>query len=289
MFREMVSAEAVVRLNPKTLEMARFDEKERPLVQQIFGAKPDMMAEAARIIEERYQPDGIDINMGCPVYNIVSNFNGASLIRDPERAAQIIKQMRAAVSVPISVKTRLGWEKDTDCLEFVKVLEDAGASLISIHGRTKEQGYSGIANWDRVGEARKNTSLPLFVNGDITSPELAKQALARSGADGMLIGRAALGNPWIFTQIEHGLRGDQVEVPTMPERIRIVRKHVAMHLARYGERGMPLFRKHLAYYFKKELKSECPQLDWTDIRSALVRVNNIEELEEILKKIETSY
>ena len=286
MFREMVSAEAVVRLNPKTLEMARFDEKERPLVQQIFGARPDVMAEAARIIEERYQPDGIDINMGCPVYNIVSNFNGASLIRDPNRAAQIIKQMRAAVNVPISVKTRLGWEKDTDCLEFVKVLEDGGASLISIHGRTKEQGYSGTANWDRVGEARKNTSLPLFVNGDITSPELAKQALARSGADGMLIGRAALGNPWIFKQIEDGLHGKPVELPTTSERIRIVRKHVAMHLARYGERGTPLFRKHLAYYFKKELKNEFPQLDWTEIRSALVRVNNLEELEEILKKIE---
>jgi tRNA-dihydrouridine synthase B len=182
----------------------------------------------------------------------------------------------------------LGWEKDTDCLEFVKVLEDAGASLISIHGRTKEQGYSGTANWDRVGEARKNTSLPLFVNGDITSPELAKQALARSGADGMLIGRAALGNPWIFKHIENGLRGEQVELPTIFERIRIVRKHVAMHLARYGERGMPLFRKHLAYYFKKELKNEFPQLDWTDIRSALVRVNTLEELEEILKKREMS-
>lgn len=287
MFREMVSAEAVVRLNPKTLEMARFDERERPLVQQIFGAKPDVMAEAARIIEERYQPDGIDINMGCPVYNIVSNFNGASLIRDPERASQIIKAMRAAVKVPISVKTRLGWSNDTDCLEFVKVLEDAGASLISIHGRTKEQGYSGQANWDRVGEARKNTSLPLFVNGDITSPALAKEALARSGADGMLIGRAALGNPWIFSQIGQYLEtGTQISEPDLAERVRIVRKHAVMHLARYGERGLVLFRKHLAYYFKKELKSQYPQLDWTEIRSNLVRVLTLEELECELQKIE---
>ncbi|MCC7357195.1 tRNA dihydrouridine synthase DusB [Candidatus Uhrbacteria bacterium] len=286
LFREMVSAEAVVRLNPKTLEMARFDEKERPLVQQIFGANPEVMAEAARIIEERYQPDGIDINMGCPVYNIVSNFNGASLIRDPERASRIIKQMRAAVRVPISVKTRLGWEKDTDCLEFVKVLEDAGASLISIHGRTKAQGYSGKANWDRVGEARKNTTLPLFVNGDITTTDLAKEALIRSGADGILIGRGALGNPWIFTHIEQGLVGNLIEPPSMAERLRVVRKHVSMHLARYGERGMPLFRKHLAYYFKKELKSENPHVDWTEIRSALVRVNSLQELEEIFKRIE---
>ncbi len=289
MFREMVSAEAVVRLNPKTLEMARFDERERPLVQQIFGANPDVMAEAARIIEERFQPDGIDINMGCPVFNIVSNFNGASLIREPERAAAIIRQMKAVVKVPISVKTRLGWEKDTDCLEFVKVIEDAGASLISIHGRTKEQGYSGIANWDRVGEARKNTSLPLFVNGDITSPALAREALERSGADGMLIGRGALGNPWFFKQILHELTPDEVPdpgIPTMAERIALVRKHATLHQARYGERGLVLFRKHLAYYFKKELRSECPHLDWTEIRSQLVRVSTLDELEEILKKIE---
>lgn len=289
MFREMVSAEAIVRMNPKTLEMARFDERERPLVQQIFGAKPEVMAEAARIIEERYQPDGIDINMGCPVYNIVSNFNGASLIRDPERAAAIVKAMKAAVSVPISVKTRLGWEKDTDCLEFVKVIEDAGASLISIHGRTKEQGYSGTANWDRVGEARKNTTLPLFVNGDITTPELAKEALARSGANGMLLGRAALGNPWVFPQVTSYLTtGDKLPEPNLVERIRIVRKHASLHMARYGERGMVLFRKHLAYYFKKELKQSYPQFDWTDVRSQLVRVSTMEDLEVVLKKLEDS-
>ncbi len=286
MFREMVSAEAVVRLNPKTLEMARFDERERPLVQQIFGSEPHVMAEAARIIEERYHPDGIDINMGCPVYNIVSNFNGAFLIKEPERAAAIIKAMKAAVKVPVSVKTRLGWEKDTDCLEFVKVVENAGADLISIHGRTKEQGYSGKSNWDRVGEARKNTLLPVLVNGDITTAALAKDALARSGADGVLVGRGALGNPWFFAELMTELRHDQpAAIPTMHDRIRVAREHARLHAQRYAGHGLVKLRKHLPWYFKKEMKTEYPNIDFTDLRSKLVRVNTVEELDGVFETI----
>lgn len=283
MFREMVSAEAVVRMNPKTLEMARFDERERPLIQQIFGSDPHVMAEAARIIEEKFHPDGIDINMGCPVYNIVSNFNGAFLIKEPERATAIIKAMKAAVSVPISVKTRLGWSKDTDCLDFVKVVEDAGASLISLHGRTKEQGYSGRADWDRVGEARQRTSLPFLVNGDILTVADAKDALDRSGADGVLIGRGFLGNPWFFSELLHGLRPDAYPAPVPPtiaDRIAVVRKHAAWHEERYG--NLVKLRKHLPYYFKRELRTLYPWIDLNDLRSKLVRVTTLEELDGIL-------
>lgn len=288
MFREMVSAEAVVRMNPKTLEMARFDERERPLIQQIFGSEPAVMAEAARIIEERFHPDGIDINMGCPVYNIVSNFNGAFLIKEPERAHAIIKAMTAAVKVPISVKTRLGWSDDRDCLEFVKVVEDAGASLISIHGRTKEQGYAGSANWDRVGEARKKTSLPVLVNGDITSIESAKQALARSGADGVLIGRGFLGNPWFFGELLHGLSPKMypdVAPPTFEERLAVVRRHAQWHIDRYGAKGLVKLRKHLPYYFKKELAQSMPWIDFKDLRAKLVRVTTLEDLEVIIDSL----
>ena len=286
MFREMVSAEAVVRMNPKTLEMAKFDERERPLVQQIFGSDPHVMAEAARIIEEHFHPDGIDVNMGCPVYNIVSNFNGASLIREPERAAAIIKGMKAAVQVPVSVKTRLGWSKDTDCLDFVKVIEQAGADLISIHGRTKEQGYSGVSNWDRVGEARKNTSLPLLVNGDIVSAATATDALSRSGADGVLVGRGALGNPWFFHELSAALEGSTPAVaPTFEERIRVAREHARLHTLRYGERGLVKLRKHLPWYFKKELAQQFPWVDFKDLRSKLVRVTTLEELDAILQAI----
>ncbi len=281
MFREMVSSEAVVRLNPKTLYMAESDDRERPLVQQIFGSDPDVMAEAARIIEEKFHPDGIDINMGCPVYNIVSNFNGASLIRDPERATAIIKKMKAAVSVPISVKTRLGWIKDTDCLEFVKVVADAGAELISLHGRTKEQGYSGVANWDRIGEARRQVPhIPFLVNGDITTPELAKEALARSGADGVLLGRGALGNPWIFERMQAYLQtGELLPEPTQQEKITAVRKHARLQVKHYGERGLVKLRKHLPWYFKGAG-------DLKDLRSKLVRIQTLAELETILDELE---
>lgn len=296
MFREMVSSEAVVRLNPKTLKMAEFDQRERPLVQQIFGSDPHTMAEAARIIEEKFHPDAIDINMGCPVYNIVSNFNGAFLIKEPAHARAIIQEMKKVISVPLSVKTRLGWKEDTDCLEFVKVLEDAGADLISIHGRTKEQGYSGKANWERVGEARRQVpSTPVLVNGDITTPELAKEALSKSGADGVLIGRGGLGNSWVFQQIvrsvipaEAGIQqnpldpnfrwDDNLAGPSLNERLRVIREHARLQVEHYGEHGLIKLRKHLPWYFKG-------MNGWKDVRSKLVLVSTLQELDEALKEI----
>lgn len=279
MFREMVSSEAVIRENPKTLKMCEFDARERPIVQQIFGARPDVMAEAARLIEERFQPDAIDINMGCPVYNIVSKFNGAFLIKEPERAAEIIRKMKAAVSVPVSVKTRLGWDDDRQILEFVKVVEDAGADLISIHGRTKAQGYSGTANWDRIGEARKNTTLPVLVNGDIIDLATAKEALSRSGADGVLVARGGLGNPWIFKRLEQGLReGIDPGEPTMDERIETIREHARLQVEHYGERGLIKLRKHLPWYFKN-MNGEG---GLKELRSKLVRITTLAELESAL-------
>lgn len=284
MFREMVSSEAIVRLSEKTLKMAEFDERERPLVQQIFGSDPATMAEAARIIEERFHPDAIDINMGCPVYNIVSNFNGAFLIKEPERAQAIVRAMKAAVKVPVSVKTRLGWSKDTDCLDFVKVVEDAGADLISMHGRTKEQGYSGIANWDRIGEARARVpALPFLVNGDITTPELAAEAMKRSGADGVLIGRGMLGNPWFAKQIVDflgaaGEGGFETHPYGTAERVNAIRDHARMQVLHYGERGLVKLRKHLPWYFKG-------YQGWKEIRSALVRISTLKELDDVLATV----
>lgn len=277
MFREMVSSEAIIRLNEKTLKMASSDDRERPLIQQIFGSDPATMAEAARIIEERFHPDGIDINMGCPVYNLTSNFNGAFLIKEPKRAHAIVTAMKQAVTVPVSVKTRLGWSNDTDCLEFVKVLEDAGAELISIHGRTKEQGYSGKANWERAGEARRQVpNVPFLINGDITTPELAKEAMTIANADGVLIGRGGLGNPWFFKQVETYLKtGERLPDPTMEERVRIVKEHARLHTNHYGDRGLIKLRKHLPWYFKGVNGDK-------ELRSALVRVSTLEELGTIL-------
>lgn len=277
MFREMVSSEAVVRLNPKTLKMASFDERERPLVQQLFGANADVMAEAARIIYEKFKPDALDINMGCPVYNIVSNFNGAALMKDPDRATDIVRKMKAAVPVPVSVKTRLGWSKDNDCLDFVKVLADAGTDMITIHGRTKDQGYSGKANWERVGDARRQIPhLPFLINGDITSPELAKEAMEISGADGVLIGRGGLGNPWIFKRIETYLRtGVIIPAPTNQEILDTMRKHARLQVEHFGERGLVKLRKHLPWYVK-----HIPE--FKHMKSKLVRISTLADLEAVL-------
>jgi len=250
-------------------------------VQQIFGADPDAIAEAARIIYELFKPDALDINMGCPVYNLVSNFNGAALIKDPERAANIVRKMKAAVPVPVSVKTRLGWIKDTDCLEFVKVVADAGADLISMHGRTREQGYSGKANWHRIGEARAPVPhIPFLVNGDIVTPELAREAMNISGADGVLIGRGGLGNPWFFKQVEHYLKtGERLPDVSLDHRIQTVRKHAQLQVEHYGERGLVKLRKHLPWYFKG--------LNTGDLKSKLVRINTLAELNEALDSMQS--
>jgi nifR3 family TIM-barrel protein len=249
-FREMVSSEAVVRGNDKTLGMTEIHPDERPLVQQLFGSDPATMAEAARIIAEQHHPEGFDINMGCPVYKIVHHFNGAALMKEPELAARIVREIKKVITVPLSVKIRLGWSDSTDCLEFAKVLEDAGADLLTVHGRTKCQGYAGQADWEMVGRVKKAVSVPVLCNGDVHKAELVPKALEVSGCDGVLIARGALGNPWIFAQIADVLAGRPVRTVSIEERVETVKRHLALHLEQYGERGVVTFRKHLSWYFK---------------------------------------
>ncbi|MCI0479685.1 tRNA dihydrouridine synthase DusB [Candidatus Uhrbacteria bacterium] len=272
-FREMVSSEAVVRENAKTLRMCDIADIERPIVQQVFGSDPPTVAEAARLIEERFRPDAIDINMGCPATKIVSNFDGAALMKDPKLAADIVKAVKANVAVPVSVKTRLGWSDPTEIVEFIKVLEDAGADLVTIHGRTKAQGYAGTADWDAVGAARSQVKIPVIVNGDIVSVETATQALRSSGADGVMIGRGALGNPWIFGALR--VPGTGYRVPRWEERVRVVLRHAQRHLDWYGEGSLVTLRKHLPWYFKGDAR-------FKGLRSKLVRVSTMEELRSAL-------
>ena len=275
-YREMVSADAIAHLNAKTLKMAEFDAAERPVVQQIFGSNPVTMAKAAQMIEERFAPDAIDLNMGCPAHKIVKSFHGASLMKDPDLAASLVRAVKQAVKVPVSVKTRLGWSNDREILEFVKVLEDAGADLITIHGRTKAQGYSGTANWDRVGEARANVKIPVLVNGDIVSVETAREALARSNADGVLIARGALGNPWIFGRIMVGLKsGKDPGPPSLEERLDAIREHARLQVEHYGEKGLIKLRKHFPWYFKG-----LP--GYKQLRTKLVHISTLQELEAAL-------
>lgn len=277
MFREMVSSEALVRGNEKTFEMARFDEGERPIIQQIFGGDPKTMGEAARLIDEKYHPDGIDINMGCPVYKIVSNFNGASLMKDHVVASEIVREMKKNITVPLSVKIRLGWSEPTEAIDFVKYLEEAGADLITVHGRTKTQGYSGVSDWEMIGRVKDQVSIPVLANGDIHKPEQVAQALEVTGCDGVLIARGCLGNPWFFAQARKSLKTGKVpEEISLEERFDVCMKHARLHVEHYGERGVVTFRKHMSWYLKG-----IPGVK--EMRTKIMQVSELSALEDLLR------
>jgi tRNA-dihydrouridine synthase B len=266
-FREMVSSEALIRDSEKTLKMCELEDIERPIVIQIFGSKPEVIRKAAEIVVKKFKPDGIDINMGCPVPKIAKKSDsGVALMRDPERASNIVKELKKAnLGVPVSVKTRLGWGSDDDILEFAKVIEDAGADVLTIHGRTKVQGYSGLANWDRIAEVKKLLSIPVIANGDVVDKKSLDKCLEITKADGVMIGRGALGNPWIFSMDNKNI--------SLDERKKIILRHAELHEERYGT--LVTFRKHLMYYFRglsgvKNLKKE------------LVKVNDFDGLKNIL-------
>lgn len=280
-FREMVSSEALIRENERTLGMTDFVEAERPIVQQIFGADPQVMAQAAAIVMEHAKPEGIDINMGCPVYKLTSNFNGAALMKEPELAAKIVKEMKAAIGdTPLSVKIRLGWDDPDTFKTFIPIVEEAGADLITMHGRTKAQGYAGVSDWERIRQAKEIATVPFLANGDVHEPHQIHTCLEETGADGVLIARGALGNPWIF---KHAIEG--TSHVDLNERIRGVKEHLRLHVEQYGEeKGVVTFRKHIAWYFKtNKMGTEFPGIK--EIRSKLVRTNTVAEVHEILDEI----
>lgn len=281
-FREMVSAEAVVRGNDKTLGMTAIHDDERPLVQQIFGSDPATMAEAARIIAADHHPEGFDINMGCPVYKLVHNFNGCALMNDPQLAGEIVRAVKAVISVPLSVKIRLGWEDPTQCIAFAQALEAAGADMITVHGRTKTQGYSGVADWEMVGRVKAAVRIPVLVNGDIHTADKVADALDVSHADGVLIARGALGNPWIFRDINDVLAGRTPAPVTFGERMAVVRRHLALHVEQYGPTSVPLFRKHLSWYFKGMPGMKA-------YKDPMMKAATVDELEHVFAQFEADH
>ncbi len=265
-----------MRGNEKTLKMCEFEEIERPIVLQLFGGEPATIARAAQILVGKGSlgsarddsvtvPDGIDVNMGCPVPKIASRGHaGADLMRDPERAVNIVKALKNAnLGVPVSVKTRLGWASEGEILRFAPLLEQAGVDALTIHGRTKKQGYSGQADWEMIGKVVKLLSIPVIANGDIKNGEDIKKCLEITGADGVMIGRAALGNPWLLS-----VNPDYPEIRIVKE---VVLRHAELHLERYGDGGMVTFRKHLLYYFKGFDGA-------VELRRKLVRVETMAEL-----------
>jgi len=276
-FREMVSAEAIVRGNAKTLKMCEVDKREHPVAIQIFGDKPESMAQAAKIIDTKFKPDGIDINMGCPVPKISQKTKaGAALMKYPDLAVEIIEAIKKEkLNCPLSVKTRLGWSDENEILDFALCLEQAGIDAITIHGRTKMQGYAGVANWNKIAEVKKILSIPVIANGDIKGADDIQKCLEITGADGVMIGRGALGNPWVLSNNNKQL--------TINKLIKTIIRHAELHLAHYGERGMVTLRKHLPWYFHGARAADIK--DVKKIRAELVRVSTLQELKDILKRI----
>ncbi len=254
MYTEFISSEGLIREAAKSVMKLDIYEKERPVGIQIFGANLESMLESVEIVEKS-KPDIIDINFGCPVKKVVSKGAGAGILKDIDKMVQLTEAMVKHTNLPVTVKTRLGWDKDSiKILEVAERLQDVGCKAISIHGRTRVQMYKGDADWRPIAEVKNNQRMhiPVFGNGDVDSPERAMEMRDKYGLDGAMIGRASIGYPWFFREVKHYFKtGKLLAPPTMQERVDAARRHLEMAIAWKGPKlGVFETRRHYTNYFK---------------------------------------
>ena len=279
LYTEMVSAKGIMYNNKNTEELLHIGDEERPVSLQFFGSDPVIMSEMARKIENR-NFDILDINMGCPVPKVVNNGEGSALMKNPVLAGEIIRAVSGAIGKPVSVKIRKGFGRDEcNAVEIAKIAEDSGAALIAVHGRTREQYYSGTADWDVIRQVKEAVSIPVIGNGDIFTPEDAKRMLEETGCDGLMLARGVRGNPWLFAQVKAYLQdGRRMERPEAGELIAMIERHAGLLIEEKGEyMGIRQMRKHVAWYTAGYPES-------AKLRNRVNEIESMESLRGLLKE-----
>ena len=246
---EMISAKAIRYGDLKTWRLGRIYDDERPAAVQLFGSEPEIMAYAASECERRLSPASVDINMGCPMSKIYNNGDGSALMKSPALCGELVAAVKSAVSVPVTVKIRAGIDAEhINAVDVALECEKNGADCVYVHGRTREQLYSGSSDPTVIAAVKAALKIPVVANGDVTDAASATALLEKTGADGVMVARGAMGNPWIFSEIAAALEHRPYTPPTADERLSLIKEHIAVHIAEKGERALPELRKHLSWY-----------------------------------------